>query len=173
MLISKKLNDAINAEIGLEFQAHLQYLAMAVYFAARSLDGLAAFFYNQAEEEKVHGLKLVKYVSEAGGEVVIPDIPAPKHDFANAEEVMQLFYDQEKHVTGQFYNMVEMALSERDYTTHNFLQWFIEEQLEEMATSSKLLDLVRMAGEGQLLMIEMMIDKVEAGAAALEPGGEE
>lgn len=172
MLISEKLNELINAEIGLEFSAHLQYLAMATYFEGRSLDRLAEFFYNQAEEEKMHGLKLLRYVNEAGGRAIIPAVPAPKHDFASAEEVMQLFYDQEHHVTNQFYEMVEVALAERDYATHSFLQWFIDEQREEMATSSKLLDLVKMAGESQLLMIEMMVDRIEAEAAASEPAAE-
>lgn len=168
MLISKKLNDLINAEIGLEFAAHLQYLAIAVYFETRSLDKLANFFYDQAEEEKMHGVKLLKYIAEVDGEVVIPDIPAPKQGFESAEEVMQLFYNQEQHVTQQFYEMVEIALAERDYATHEFLQWFVTEQREELAVSSKLLDLVRMAGDN-LLMVEMLVDQAAAQAGQLAP----
>ncbi len=163
-MISKRLNDALNAEIGLELAAHTQYLAMAVYFEALSLDGLATFFYNQAEEEKMHGLKIVHYLSETDAEVVFPAIPAPKQDFASAEELAQLFIDQEKHVTEQFYKMKKMALEDGDYITESFLQWFLDEQREEMATSQKLLDMIRMA-DGNLLMVEMMVDKLAAAQA--------
>ncbi len=153
-MISKPLNDALNAEIGLEFFAHHQYVAMAVYFASRSLDRLADFFYRQAEEEKEHGLMIVKYLTEVGGEVTIPAIPQPKQDFASAEELAQAFLDQEKHVTEQFRKMDTLALQEGDYITHNFLQWFHAEQREEIATATKLLDLVRLA-QGNLLLVEM------------------
>ncbi len=172
-MISKRLNDAINAEIGLEFFAHLQYLMMAVYFEQRSLDKLAGFFYDQAEEEKTHGLMLTRYLSERGAEVRIPAISEPKRDFASAEELAQLFVDQEKHVTEQFYKMNSMAIEDQDYITQNFLQWFIREQREEMATSGKLLDLIRMAGSN-LLMVEMLIPSLESGSdgEAFAEGGE-
>ena len=173
MMISKHLNDALNDEIGLEFFAHAQYLAMAVYFEQLSLDKLAAFFYDQAEEEKIHGLKIVRYLSETGAKVAIPAIDAPQATFKSAEELAQLFVDQEKHVTDQFYAMNKMSLDDGDYMTQSFLQWFINEQREEMATSGKLLDLVRMAGSN-LLMVEMMVDNLTAAQAGgeAEAGGE-
>lgn len=169
-MLSERLNQALNDEIGLEFSAHSQYLAMAVYFEQLSLDKLAQFFYDQAEEEKVHGLKILKYVSEVGGVVRIPTVPEPQHEFASAEEIGRLFYEQEEHVTNQFNNMMEMALDDRDYATNSFLQWFVDEQVEELATSSKLWDWFKMAGSN-LLMVEMMMDGLlglqdEAGAEA-------
>lgn len=162
---SKRVNDALNAEIGLEFFAHLQYVAMAVYFESRSLDKLAAFFYNQAEEEKMHALMIIKYLVETGGTVNIPAIDQPKQEFASALELAQLFLDQEKHVTDQFYKMNAMALEDGDYISQNFLQWFIAEQREEMATASKLIDLIRMAGDN-LLLVEMSVASLEAGQAS-------
>ncbi len=167
MLISKKLNAALNDQITMELAAHIQYLAIAHYFESRSLDRLAEFFYNQAEEEKFHALKIVHYLGEASAEVRFAAIPAPKQDFASAEETAQLFVDQERAVTDSFYAMNAMALEEQDYITQHFLQWFINEQLEEMATSTKLLDLIRMAGDN-LLMVEMMIPDLEA---AQDTGG--
>ncbi len=166
-MISKSLNDALNAEIGLELFAHHQYVAMAVYFASRSLDRLADFFYRQAEEEKEHGLKIINYLVEVGGTVVIPAVPQPKQDFTSAEELAQAFLDQEKHVTEQFRKMDAQALQEGDYITHEFLQWFHAEQREEMATAAKLLDLIRLA-QGNLLLVEAAMGSLfeaQAGGA--------
>lgn len=170
MRVSDRLVNAINAEVGLEFFANHQYLAMAAYFENRSLDNLAAFFYDQAEEEKMHGLKLFRYLLERGAQAVIPAIPAPQASFESAEEVMQVFVAQEEHVTEKFYEMANMAVEDRDHISSQFLQWFINEQMEEMSTSNKLLDLVRMAGEHNLLMIEMMVPNL--GASEAGAGGE-
>lgn len=170
--LSSQMNKALNDEIGLEFFAYVQYMAMGAYFEKRSLDKLAAFFYNQADEEKMHGEMILKYVVEVDGVVDIPSIQAPQCDFASAQEVAQLFVDQEAHVTEQFYKMVDLAQSDKDYMTHKFLQWFVDEQREEMATSNKLLDLIKMAGENQLLMVEMMVDNLEAAGTTEPPAPE-
>ena len=165
MFISKKLAAALNAEVTLELFAHIQYLAMAHFFEKKSLDGLAAFFYDQAEEEKAHALKIVHYLNEAGADVVFEAIDAPKQDFKTAVEVAETFLAQESHVTQQFYKMNALAVEEKDYVTQNFLQWFIAEQLEEMSTASKMLDMFTMAGDN-LLMVEMLIDKLTAAQAS-------
>ncbi len=170
--ISEKMNDLLNAEIGLEYYAHLQYLAMGAYFEKLGLDGLASFFFRQADEEQTHSRKLFKYVVEVGGKVHFPPIDSPQTEFSSAEELAQLFVDQEAHVTQRFYEMVALAEEESDFITRSFLQWFVDEQREEMATSEKLLDLIRLSGQDQLLMVEMMIDKIEAAAAALEAGSQ-
>ncbi len=160
MFISKRLQDALNDEVTLELFAHVQYLAMAHYFEKLNLSGLAAFFYAQAEEEKEHGLKIVHFLNEAGADLHFAAVPEPRQDFGSAMDVAQLFLDQEKHVTEQFYKMNEMALEDKDYITHNFLQWFIEEQLEEMSTATKVLDLFKMVGDN-LLMADMAVSRFE------------
>ncbi|HEC22981.1 MAG TPA: ferritin [Chloroflexi bacterium] len=157
MPVNKKLNDALNDEIGLELFAHSQYLAMGCYLDARGFSNLAQFFYRQAEEEKEHALRIIKYLNEAGGTVRIPAVDEPKHEFASLEELAQLFLDQEQHVTDQFYRMVELSLKEKDYATHQFLQWFVEEQVEEVDTATRLLQLVQMAGEENAFHVEMMV----------------
>lgn len=157
MLINKTLLDALNEQIGWEFFADKQYLAMAVYFEARGLSNLAKFFYAQADEERQHGLKIVRYIIEAGGMALIPATDAPKTSFTSVGEVAQLFVDQEHEVTQSFYRMVDMALAERDHVTFNFLQWFIEEQLEEEASAGRLKQLVEMAGEERIFQVEMMM----------------
>jgi ferritin len=172
MFISQRLSDALNQEVNLELFAHQQYLAMAHFFDRQSLDGLASFFYTQAEEEKMHALKIVHYLNETGADVTFKEIAAPKQDFASAVEVAQTFLDQETHVTQQFYNMNAMAVEDKDYVTQNFLQWFIAEQLEEMSTANKMLDLFRMAG-GNLLMVEMMVGRLSAAQAGGPDAGAE
>ncbi len=159
MFISQKLNDALNEQITMEMAAHIQYLAMAHYFESRSLDNLAQFFFTQGEEEKYHALKIIHFLGEAGGQVRFAALPEPKQDFRSIQEAIQLFVDQEKHVTDAFYAMNALAVAEQDYITENFLTWFIDEQLEEMATSTKLLDLVGLAGDN-LLMVEMVVARL-------------
>jgi ferritin len=160
MAISERLIDALNAEIGLEFSAHSQYLAMAHYFESMSLDGMAGFFYDQAEEEKEHGLKIIHYLGEIGAPMRIPAIDAPKSDFQSALEVAELFLAQEQHVTDQFDSMTAMALEDGDYATFNFLQWFVDEQVEEIATASKMIDLVKLVGDN-LVMLNMVARSLE------------
>jgi ferritin len=160
MAISGRLVDALNAEIGLEFFAHSQYLAMAHYFESMSLDGMAAFFYDQAEEEKDHGLKIIHYLGEIGAAMRVPAIDAPKSDFQSAMEVAELFLAQEQHVTDQFDSMTAMALEDGDYATFNFLQWFVDEQVEEIATASKMIDLVKLVGDN-LVMLNMVARSLE------------
>lgn len=161
MFINKRLNDALCDQITMELAAHIQYLAIATYFEARSLDRIAEFFYSQAEEEKMHALKIIRFLAESDAEVRFSQLDAPKQGFASAEEAAQLFVEQEKRVTDSFYKMEKAANEEGDYISRSFLQWFIDEQLEEMATSNKLLDLIRMSGDN-LLMVEMLIGDLEA-----------
>jgi ferritin len=157
MLISKKINDAINQQIGNELGASLQYVAIAVSFDQQALPRLAAHFYNQAEEERAHAMKFVKFLVDADGEVKIPSVPAPKAKFGTAEEAVQKSLDWEVEVTGQIHNLVALAKKENNYTTDTFLQWFVAEQLEEVSSMDNLLKVIRMAGEGGLLRVEEWI----------------
>ncbi len=154
MLISKKMSQAINEQIGNEFNAQLQYVAIASHFDRESLPQLASFFYKQADEERQHGMKFVKYLVDTDATVHIPQIPAPKADFNKAEEAVQHSLDHEKKVTEQINNLVALAVEEKDYTTQTFLNWFVSEQLEEVSTMEGLLRVVQRAGEENLLYVE-------------------
>jgi ferritin len=167
MLISKKINDAINQQIGNELGASLQYVAIAVYFDQQALPRLAAHFYKQAEEERDHAMKFVKFIVDADGEVKIPAVPAPKAKFSTAEEAVQLSLDWEVEVTGQIHNLVALAKKENNYTTDTFLQWFVAEQLEEVSSMDNLLKVIRMAGQGGLLRVEEWIAR--QGGKPAEP----
>ena len=150
MLTSQKVVDTINEQIGYEFSASLQYFAIAAHFAAEALPQLSTHFFKQAEEEKGHALRFIKYVVDVGGRVVIPAIVAPEAIFKTAEAAIQLSYDQEVKVTHQINALVELARSENDYITINFLQWFLTEQLEEVSSMDNLLKIVQRAGDDLL-----------------------
>jgi ferritin len=154
MLISKKMNAAVNEQIGNEFGASLQYIAIASHFAGEGLGELAAHFFKQSEEERQHALRFVKYVLDAGGRVEIPAIPAPKSTFKGAVEPVKLSLEQEKTVTEQINGLVQLSIQESDYITQTFLSWFVTEQLEEVSGMDHLLKVVQRAGENNLLYVE-------------------
>jgi bacterioferritin B len=159
MLTSKKVVNAINKQIGNEFGAAMQYVAIAAYFAGDALPQLAEHFYRQAAEENDHAMRFIKYVVDTGGRVVIPAIAAPQPTFKTAEEAIQLSLDQEVEVTHQINALVELARSENDFITNNFLQWFLTEQLEEVSSMDTLLKIVQ-RGAANLLSVEEYLARV-------------
>ena len=164
MLISKGMNEAINRQICYEFSAMLQYVAIASHFVGESLHELAAHFYRQAEEERDHAMRFIKYLLDAGGRVEINDVPAPQNKFATAEEAVKLSLDQEKKVTEQINALVEAAIKEKDYITQNALTWFVNEQLEEVSSMENLLKIVQLAGPKNLLYVEDYLARHKAAS---------
>lgn len=154
MLASDKLLTAMNRQVGNEFGAALQYVSIAAYFEGQALTGLARFFYRQAEEEREHAMKFVSFVVDAGGELQIPDISAPKARFDSAREAVQLALQWEQEVTQQIYGLVEIAQQDANYIAQRFLDWFVNEQFEEVNTMGHLLQVVERAGEERLLHVE-------------------
>lgn len=154
MLASERLIQVFNQQIGNEMGASIQYIAIASYFDSETLPQLAAFFYRQSEEERLHAMKFVKFVNDVGGRVRIPDLPAPKDDFASAEAAVAAALEWEQDVTRQIYDLVEMAKEDRSYVAVRFLDWFVEEQLEEVTSMNDLLAVIRRAGPDRLLFVE-------------------
>jgi ferritin len=132
----------LNEQIGHEYAAHQQYVACAVYYDAETLPQLARFFYAQALEERDHAMMMVQYLIDADADVVIPGVAAPQARFADIVEPVALALAQEKRVTEQINALAGCARAEGDYTSEQFMQWFIKEQVEEVATMSDLLRVV-------------------------------
>jgi bacterioferritin B len=130
-----ELNDQIEREYG----AHQQYAAVAVYYDALTLPRMAAFFYAQALEERGHAMMMVQYLLDAGEQPVIPGVAAPKVDFADIVEPVRVALEQEKRVTDQISGLVAIAREANDFVSEQFMQWFLKEQVEEVATMSDLL----------------------------------
>lgn len=154
MMISKELNEGINKQIGAEFGASLQYLAIATHFDGMALKKLAGLFYKQAEEEKEHAMKFVKYLVDTGGDVIIPQVAAPKATFETVEEAVKLSLDWEMDVTRMINGLYDIARTKNDYAGQNFLDWFVAEQVEEVNSMDNLLKVVRRVGEKNIIMME-------------------
>ncbi len=134
--------EALNAQIGNELAAHNQYLACAVHYDAETMPRMAAFFYAQALEERDHAMMMVQYLLDIDAAVVIPGVDGPQASFADVVEPVALALDQEKRVTEQINGLLRIAREEYDFASEQFLQWFIKEQVEEVATMSDLLAVV-------------------------------
>lgn len=154
MLASQKIVDAINVQIGRELGASNQYIAIASYFARENLDQLSQFFFRQADEERVHAMKFVKFVLDVDGRVEIPEIAKPPARFETAREAVATALAWEEEVTQQIYELVELSQNERNHIASRFLDWFVNEQLEEVTLMGTLLGVVERAGEGNLLYVE-------------------
>jgi ferritin len=154
MLLKQPVVDALNQQVVEEFTASLQYTAIALYFDQETLPELTNFFHIQANEEHGHAMKLLQYINDAGGQPIVPATREVKNHFETAEEAIQLALDQELTVTDQINNLVDIAIREKDHLTRQFLQWFVTEQLEEVSSMTDLLNVVKRAGEANLLLVE-------------------
>jgi ferritin len=161
VLISPELAKAFNEQIGHEFGASMQYIAIAAHFYQRSLTLLAKLFEKQADEEKLHAMKFVKYLQDTRGGLNIPAIPAPKANFATAEEAVQAALNWERDVTRQVTSLMALATKEDDFLAQSFLQWFIDEQLEEVVKMERMLSVIKQSGEKNLLMVEAYLVHIE------------
>lgn len=146
MVMNKKIEAALNDQIQKELSSSQYYLAMASWAENNGLSGTAKFMYIHSDEERMHMLKLVKFVNERGGVAIIPATPLPPSNFESLERVFELLLEHELMVTASINNIVDVCLQEKDYTTHNFLQWFVSEQLEEEALARGILDKLRLIG---------------------------
>jgi bacterioferritin B len=146
----------LNEQIGHEFAAHQQYVAVAVFYDAETLPRLAAFFYAQALEERNHALMMVRYLLDAGEGPVVPGVRAPATTFGDIVEPVAVALEQERRVSDQIGELARVARDEGDFQSEQFVQWFLKEQIEEVATMSDLLRVVERARENPLLAEEYL-----------------
>jgi ferritin len=154
--------DRLNDQVGHEFAAAQQYLAIAVYYDDETLPRLAAFFYAQSLEERNHALMMIQYLLDAGVEAPIPGVEAPQTGFADVVEPVALALAQERRVSDQINALAGIARQENDYTSEQFMQWFIKEQVEEVASMSDLLKVVQRAKDNPLLAEEYLAREAPA-----------
>jgi bacterioferritin B len=162
----------LNEQIGREFAASQQYVAIAVYYDAETLPQLAAHFYRQAVEERNHAMMIVQYLLDAGEAVTITGVEAPRTDFADPVAPVALALEQERTVTNQIVALASLARDENDLVGEQFLHWFLEEQREEVSSMSALLRVVE-RGQENMLLVEEYLARAgggdEAGPAATAP----
>lgn len=162
-MISKSIEEALNSQIKLEGNASMQYLAMASWAEINGFNGVSGFFYTQSEEERMHMLKLIKFVNERGGEAIIPSIQVSKADFKDLNDIFSTFLSSEEAVTENVNKIVFKCLEAKDYTVHNFMQWYVAEQTEEEALARTILDKLKIIGndKGGLYLFDRDIENID------------
>ncbi len=155
-MISDKMQQALNKQLNLELYSSYVYLAMAAYFETTSYNGFAAWMEKQSYEEYGHGLKIYKYLNDVGARVVLDAIEKPKFEWKNALDVFNNAYDHEMVVTKSINELADLAVEEKDHASKIFLNWFVQEQVEELDTVSKIVDKLKLVGEntGGLFMLD-------------------
>lgn len=146
-MLSEKLQKALNKQIRIEAESSQIYLAMASWAEQKGLEGVSQFMYKQSDEERMHMLKLFKFVNERGGHAKVTELSAPALEFGSITEMFNTLYNHELFVSQSINELVHISLEERDYATHNFLQWYVAEQIEEEAQAKTILDKINLIGD--------------------------
>lgn len=167
-MLSKKIEKALNDQIRIEAESSQIYLAMACWAEVKGLEGVAGFMYSQSDEEREHMLKLIKYVNERGGHAHVSALKAPNVTFKSFKEMFEKLFEHEVFVSESINELVHIALQEKDYSTHNFLQWYVSEQIEEEAMARTILDKINMIGndKGGLYLFDRDIQQLTISTAA-------
>ncbi len=147
-MLSKSMQEALNTQVKLEAASSQSYLAMASWAEIQpGLEGVAEYFFIQSEEERVHMLKLMRFINERGGFAVVPVLEQPIITFKSLKNMFEDFLNQEISVSNSINDLIDLTLVEKDYATHNFLQWYVSEQIEEEKSARILNDKLELIGE--------------------------
>jgi bacterioferritin B len=167
-MAEKSFAAALNEQIANEFGASQQYVGAAVYYDVETLPRLAAFFYRQALEEREHAMIMIRYLLDTGEEVHIPDIKSQETSYADGSQPVKMALEQEKRVSDEIFSLFELARELKDYRAEQFLQWFVKEQVEEVALMGDLLNVVERSKEN-LLLAEEYLARESLGEESADP----
>jgi ferritin len=169
-MISARMTEALNQQIGLEGYASFLYLSMASWCDHEGLEGCAQFMHRQSDEERQHMLKIFHYLSEVDAHALTPAIQQPPHSFDSIQALFRQVYEHEQKVTASINKLVSLATEEQDHGTHHFLQWYVEEQREEEALMRNILDKLKLIGDGpqSLYYIDKEVAAISAANEAAE-----
>ncbi len=161
-MLKEKIQTALNKQIELEQSSSQFYLAMASWSESLGLTGTSNFLYKHSDEERFHMLKLIRFVNERGGKSLIPALSQPPKEFESLSNIFELLLEHELNVTESINNIVDLCLNEKDYTTYNFMQWYVSEQMEEEALARTILDKLQLIGEdkGGLYMFDRDLESM-------------
>lgn len=159
---------ALNEQIRVEAESSQVYLSMASWSEVQGLEGVAGFMYDHSDEERLHMLKLIKYVNERGGHALVPQLDAPESNFGTIEDMFRKLYEHELVVSRKINELVQISMEEKDFATQNFLQWYVAEQIEEEALARSILDKINLIGgdKGGLYLLDRDIQKISVESAA-------
>jgi len=167
-MLAKKIEKALNEQIRIEAESSQFYLAMASWAETEGLNGVSQFLYQHSDEERMHMLKLVKFVNERGGKAIIPALIQPPKTFDSIQHVFKNLLNHETMVTSEINKVVDVCLSEKDYTTHNFMQWYVSEQIEEEALARSIQDKLKLIGndKGGMYLFDRELEHLQGKAEA-------
>lgn len=167
-MISKKVEDAINNQIKNEEHSSRLYMAMASWCETKGYRGAADFLYKQSDEERMHMLKFIKFLNDRGGYSQLQALDLPSAKYSSLLEVFQNVLKHEEFITASINNIYAITIDEKDYTTGNFLQWYINEQIEEESTAHSILDKMNLVGDDKagLFHIDKELNALAAAKAA-------
>ncbi len=146
-MLKTVIQDALNNQVVVEAQSSQVYLSMACWAETQGFEGVAQFMYAHSDEERMHMLKMVKFINERGGHAKVSALKAPPVEFGSFKEMFQELLNHEIAVSESINNLVDISLQEKDYATHNFLQWYVAEQIEEEALARNILDKINLIGD--------------------------
>ena len=171
-MISPKIATALNQQVQLEAESSQIYLAMASWAEVEGYNGIADFLFKHSDEERIHMLKLIRFVNERGGHGIIPALPQPDQKYTGIRPLFEQVLNHEIHVSEEINKLVDICLNEKDYTTHNFLQWYVSEQIEEEALARRVIDKLKLIGDdkGGLYLFDRDIVTIEVSLKS-EKGG--
>lgn len=161
--LNKEIEQVLNEQIKMEAQSSALYLSIAAWCGGQGYDNSSEFFFTQAEEERFHMLKLFRYICDLGGIAISPEVGKVKSEFKNLKEVFESALEAEKKVSAAIHSIVACAKKNQDFGTENFMQWFVQEQIEEEFIMRRAVDLFGLMGEDKLaiFMIDERIPKIQ------------
>ncbi|HRP57485.1 ferritin [Agriterribacter sp.] len=171
-MISPKIQKSLNQQVQLEAESSQIYLAMASWAEVEGYNGISDFLFKHSDEERIHMLKLLKFINERGGHGIVPALPQPAQKYKGIRTLFEQVLNHEIHVSTEINKLVDICLEEKDYTTHNFLQWYVSEQIEEEALARRVIDKLKLIGDdkGGLYLLDRDIVTIE-GTLKTEKGG--
>ena len=170
-MLSEKMQSVLNNQIRIEAESSQIYLAMASWAEIQGLEGVSEFMYAQSDEERMHMLKLFKYINERGGHSIVSELNAPDVEFGSIKEMFETLFNHEIFVSQSINELVHISLEEKDYATHNFLQWYVAEQIEEEAQARTILDKIKLIGDdkGGLYLFDNDIKQLTVISSVVPP----
>ena len=167
-MINSAIEKILNEQIEKEGYSSNLYLAMASWCENKGFPGISEWFYEQADEERMHMLKFVKYVNERGGHAIVPALEQPPVSYSTVVEVFDQVMEHEQYISGSINDIVAKCIDEKDFTTHSWVQWFVNEQIEEEASVSNIIDKLRLVGDQNMYLFDrdiMAMRKAQAAAS--------
>jgi ferritin len=161
-MLNKKVEDICNRQVEREGFSSNLYLSMASWAENNGMAGIASWLYVQADEERLHMLKFIKYINERGGKAIVPAFKKPAAVFKSVEDVFAQVLAHEEFVTASINEIVQVTMEVKDYTTQSFLQWFVNEQIQEEASAHSILDKLRLVGKNNLYIFDRDILSLRA-----------